>query len=124
MLLRKDRGARTDKLKCVADCCFKTTQIGVEYYSENQRGGIYGPVYMQFFTTALPSDLTSGDQVSRLIDYGLSVDNGANRHIFRGYTSDGIMSTILKLSGTEGNGNLSLTAVGITIVSGWVEYTK
>jgi hypothetical protein len=124
MINRKNNGVRTDKLKCVEHECFETCVSNCEYYSPNQRGGIDGIVYRQYFADTLPAALTSGDPVSKLIDYALEVDDATDRHLLRGWSDNGTISGIIKLSGTSGYGNLSLSAVGVTVISGWVEYTK
>lgn len=124
MIYRKPKGARTDKLKCVEHSCFETCVCGCEYYSPKQRGGIYGPVYRQYFTTLLPSDLTSGNKVSRLIDHSMIVTDGTNRYLFRGWADRAGIVAAIYLTGTSGNGNLMPNVAGMTLQDGWVEYTK
>ena len=123
-IFRKPKGARTDKLKCCLTNCFLTTQIGVEYVSPQQQGGIYGTIYRQFFTATLPAALTSGSIVGKLVDFGLCMDDATDRHTSKGWFSDGTNEADIKLSGTSGGGNLSLVATGVTIQSGWVDYAK
>ena len=121
---RKPKGARTDRLKCCTTNCFKITAVGVEYISPQQQGGIYGTIYRQFLTTSLPAALTSGSIVTRLVDYCLVVDDASNRHTCKGWFDDGTNEAGIALSGTSGGGNLSLVATGLTVQSGWVDYTK
>ena len=121
---RKSRGARTDKLKCVESNCFEETQIDTEYYAADQRGGLYGPVYVQFFGTTLPASLTSGDSVSRLLNVSMLVDDGNNRYIYRGWAQRESKAAGIYLEGTAGLGNIVESVVGVTLIEGWVEYTK
>lgn len=123
MLHRKARGARTDKLKCCLTNCFETTQIGVEYEAPDQCGGIYGTIYRQYFTTALPIDLTTGMNVSRLIDFAMVVTEGTNRYLFHGYGNRSEAWITIYLKGTTGKEDLR-SHPGITLQDGWVEYTK
>lgn len=127
MIFRKAKGARTDKLECVLDNCHETPVVGTEYYSPKQHGGTYGTIYRQYFTTSLPADLTSGDNVSRLIDYALFVHDSTDRYALRGWSDNGSASGQIKLLGTSGNNNLLLGLGGVfsgNIIDGWVEYTK
>ncbi len=121
---RKSRGARTDKLRCVETNCYEVTQINTEYYAADQRGGIYGPVYLQFFTTALPSSLTAGDNVSRLLNVSMLVEDGANRYMYRGWAARESKAAGIYLEGIAGKGNIVESVVGVTLIEGWVEYTK
>ena len=124
MIFRKPKGARTDKLKCVGTEHWETPVVGTEYLSPKQHGGFFGTVYRQYFTTSLPSDLTSGDNVAALLDYMIRAHNDTNRHTVRGLYSGTILC--ISHSGTSGNGNLTLTlgAPMTTVINGWVEYTK
>lgn len=124
MIRRYPKGARTDKLKRVDTNGFECCQVGVEYYSPKQCGGLNGVIYRQYFLTSLPAALTAGDNVSGLIDYGLTADDATDRHLFRGWSDNGTLSAKIKLSGTSGFGNLSLAVAGVTVQCGWVEYTK
>ena len=102
--------------------------VGVEYNSPEQHGGIYGIIYRQYFTTALPSNLTSGSIVSGLIDcciqlkYTTSSRGLAHGNATAFGSSDNHI--YIMLSGASGLGNLSLNKTGYTSLKGWVDYTK
>ena len=119
-------GSIDEKLKRVDNDAFETAQAGVEYYSPIQNGRKDGIVYRQYFTTSLPSDLTSGNNVSNLVDYKLVVTGGGNRHILSGYTyTSAATESFLILTGTSGNNNLNLAMGALfTLVEGYVDYTK
>lgn len=87
----------------------------------------YETVYCQYFTTSLPASLTSGNNVSALVDYMLQFNNGVNRHITRGAFKD--KDTVdqaagIKLLGLTEKNNLELITLNLTVTAGWVEYTK
>lgn len=124
MISRKGRGARTDKLKCVLDNCYETAVVGTEYFSPKQHGGIYGTVYRQYFTTSLPTDLTSGNNVAQLIDCTLRAYDTLDRYTARGLFKT--TSLCIKQTGEAGKSNLVLI-LGVPfvgLINGWVEYTK
>ena len=123
MINRKAKGARTDKLRCVESNCFELCVLGCEYFASDQRGGIHGTIYRQYFTTALPSNLTTGMNVSRLIDFAMVVTEGTNRYLFHGYGNRAEAWVTIYLKGTTGKEDLRLHP-GITLQDGWVEYTK
>lgn len=99
-------------------------ETDVEYESPNQLSGIYGRIYRQFFTTSLPSDLTSGDNVSKVIAHEIIVTDDVNRYVFRGWADRGSGAAGVYLTGASGNGNLTISSAVFTLVSGWVDYTK
>lgn len=99
-------------------------EVGAEYESPDQLSGIHGQIYRQFFTTALPGDLTSGDNVSKLIAHEMIVTDDINRYVFRGWADRGSGAASIYLTGDTGNGNLVISSAVFTIVSGWVDYTK
>lgn len=118
-------GRYNTKLQRVDNDEWESAQAGVEYYSNDQCGGIYGTVYRQYFTTSLPGGLTSGNNILKLVDYSISFNDGGNRGVARGYTSYSTTADVqIMLSGTSGYGNLSLSGVTWTVIGGWVEYTK
>lgn len=101
--------------------------VDTEYVSSEQHGGIYGKVFRQYFTTALPSSLTTGNTVSKLIDYHINMILVADvaRHIGQGWSDDGTDLVLIRLVGTSGNNNLTMaSSAGMTIENGWVDYTK
>lgn len=101
--------------------------VDVEYKSPDQHGGIYGVVFRQYFGATLPAGLTSGDPVSKLIDYVVraSFSGDSSRYVTHGWSDDGTDFILINLSGTSGNGNLTLSkGVNFTIQSGWVDYIK
>lgn len=127
MITRKCKAARTSKLQCVLDNDWETPVIGMEYYSAQQNGGIYGTIYRQYFTTSLPADLTSGDNVSRIVDFMVVGNDGTDRYITRGFLGDGTDALGIRLDGTSGNSNMTLIALGMfsgNVQFGWVDYTK
>ncbi len=119
-------GSIDEKLKRVDNDLFETAQVGVEYYSPVQNGRKHGIVYRQYFATSLPSDLTSGNNVSNLVDYKLNVTGAGNRHVLNGYTnSSAPAESYLHLAGASGNSNLFLTVnAPFVLVEGRVDYTK
>ncbi len=112
------------KLRQVSSGNFETAVVDTEYYSPNQHGGIYGTTYRQYFTTTLPSSLTSGNNVSKLVEYYISYHDGSNRLVARSYTAFLLAWVQIVLSGTSGNNNLTLSVSGWTVIDGWVDYTK
>ena len=112
----------------VAGGHFETATTGVEYYSPNQNGGIYGTIYRQYFTTALPSSLTSGSIITGMIDYSTQfkytgTDRGVGHGNATAYGSSDNHIYIM-LSGATGSGNISLAATGYVLQKGWIDYTK
>lgn len=127
LLHRKPKGARTDKLKNVATGCFEIAQVGVEYQGPKQNGGIYGIVYRQYFTTSLPADLTTGNNVSRIVDFTVIGHDGTDRYTARGLLGDGTDALGIRLDGTSGNSNATLITLGLftgNVQFGWIDYTK
>ena len=119
-------GSIDEQLKRVDNDVWETAQAGVEYYSPIQNGRKDGIVYRQYFTTSLPSDLTSGNNVSNLVDYRLNVLGAGNRHVLSAYTnSSAPAESYIHLAGLSGNNNLFLTVgAPFTLVEGSVDYTK
>lgn len=109
---------------------WETAVTGTEYLSPNQQGGIYGVVYRQYFTTSLPSSLTSGSNVTGLIDYSLQIKyTSSNRGLGHGnmtaYGSSDNHAYIMLSGGTMGgSGNLSFSVTNYSVKRGWVDYTK
>lgn len=127
MITRKCKGARTDKLKCCSNNGYEICVADCEYYSPKQNGGIYGTIYRQYFTTSLPADLTSGDNVSRIVDFMVVGNDGTDRYISRGLVGDGTDALGIRLDGTSGNSNMTLVTLGMfsgNVEFGWVDYTK
>lgn len=101
--------------------------VGVEYLSPDQKSGLHGTIYRQYFTTALPAGLTSGDNVAKLIDFALEAADATHRYTTRGWGNDGTKGLNISLSGTTGNGDLALSVTGTfagNLIAGWVDYTK
>ena len=118
------KGFNTQLMR-VSDNVYATAVVGEEYYGPNQVGGFYGTVYRQYFTTTLPVDLTAASNITNLIDFQIQFTFASARYLARGSASDGTNAVDVVLSGTTGNGNLSLyQAGGSTILKGWVDYTK
>lgn len=115
-----------NKLMNDSDGSFETAQVNVEYYSPNQHGGIYGTVYRQYFNSSLPSDLSSGNNVSTLIDGLLyTTYGGTHRDMHAGWSADGANFAELRLTGVSGNSNLEIAqGGGFTVTNGWVDYAK
>ncbi len=116
------------KLKRADTGAWETAQVGVEYESPKQQGGIYGTVYRQFFAATLPADLTSGNNVTGMIDYLIQFKyTGTDRGIGHGNATAygaGDDHIYIMLSGASGAGNLSFAKTGYTSQKGWVDYTK
>lgn len=98
---------------------------GYEYiYADD---GPDGKEFISFFTTALPSRLTSGNNVSQLIGYRIQADNGSIRYVSLGWSSNGTDELNISFGGLSGNNNLSLAAAGAfsgNIINGSVRYTR
>lgn len=118
---------KSNHLKRVDNGTWEEIQEGVEYFSPEQHGVYHGIVYRQYFTDSLPSELTSGTNVSVLVDYKLYADDGTDRHIGHGSTVDGANILQIYQTGVAGNGNLVLQVEGLyltNMIHGWVDYTK
>jgi len=104
------------------------SEVDTEYLSPNQHGNIYGMVCRTYFNTALPSYLTTGDYVSKIVDYSIYFKGTSDRHLGQGLTTHWAYGAnklvYINLSELSGNGNLSLVAQGYTITDGWVDYIK
>ena len=110
---------------------FETATTGVEYYSPNQNGGIYGTIYRQYFPAVLTGTnprLDTGSIVTKIVDYVFhSKYTGTDRGLGHGnMTAYGSSDNhaYLMLSGASGGGNLSLALTGYTLLTGWVDYTR
>jgi len=105
---------------------WETAKYYVEYHSSNQHGGIYGVVYRTYFNSSLPSYLTQGTPVSKLVDYTCYFSDEF-RWAGCGHASWGKPSELyyIRLSGVSRAGNLSLSVSHSSlIIDGWVDYTK
>jgi hypothetical protein len=110
------------KLMRVDTGAYETAQDDTEYYSPNQHGSIYGTIYRQYFTTSLPTSLTSGGNVTRVVDSLVTGTSGGVEYIGRGWANDGV--SWLYVSRTVSTDNLVLNNQNFTSISGWVDYTK
>ncbi len=122
------RAIATDKI-LIGDLATDSNRTtGEEYLSPEQHGGIYGTVYRQYFTTALPAGLTSGSIVTGMIDYSTQFKyTGTDRGVGHGNaTAYGSSDNHIyfMLSGATGSGNISLAATGYVLQKGWVDYTR
>ncbi len=110
---------------------FETAATGVEYYSPDQCGGIYGTIYRQYFTTALTSTnprLDNGSIVTKMVDYVFhtkytGTDRGVGHGNMTAYGSSD-NHAYLMLSGASGGGNLTFALDGYSVITGWVDYTR
>lgn len=117
------------KLWDVAGGHFETAATGIEYYSPDQHGEIYGIVYRQYFGATLPSSLTSGSNVTKLLDFCVEFkfSGSGDRSIAHGSTpayGSGDSRIRIVLSGSSGAGNLSWSNDTYVPLTGWVDYTK
>ncbi len=121
-------GATDTKLQRVDNDLFETAQAGVEYFSPIQQGRRYGIVFRQYFNTALPADLTTGNTVSKLVDFTIYfTDGNNNRNLAHGFAEGGNGTDLvfIQLLALSGNNNLTLSSTGgWNITDGWVDYVK
>ena len=105
-----------------------TPTVNVETISPNQHGGYYGTVYRTYFTTSLPAALTSGNNVSRILDFmaWAHLVSAGERYCIRGWASDGAGNFFdIDLTGTTNTkGNMVMGVGGFVLHDGWVDYTK
>lgn len=103
--------------------------INTEYVSPDQYGGFYGTVYRTYFGTTLPSYLTTGDNISMVLDASIWVTNGINaRKRASAFAFENVSNYVqLVIPSLGGKGNMSLGTSGFyanNILSGHVDYTK
>ena len=99
--------------------------VNTEYVSPEQYGNIYGKVYRTYFGATLPSYLTTGSTVSRVVDHSITASLNSSRYVIRGWGSDGVgNSATILLSGAAGKGNLSISSQGFSRIDGWVDYCR
>lgn len=109
---------------------YETAVVDTEYLSPEQHGNIYGMIYRQYFNATLPSFLTTGLNVEKLIDYTIYADNSfpiAGSFLGKGFSEHalGAQSVYIHLINPIGGGNnLTLANSGFTVINGWVDYTK
>lgn len=125
ILLIDDDVAVPDSLTLInASTGLRETPIpNIEYIAplESQHFGIYGTVYRVYFEGAnLPSYLTSGNNVSKLITFGGEMKDAVSRSAFYGRAAD----LRISLTGTSGKGNLYWGNVGFSVITGYVDYCK
>jgi len=111
-------------LRKLSDDTLETAQTGVEYYSPEQHGGIYGVIVRQYFTTTLPGDLTSGNNVAALINFNIYAVDGSNNRMRLSSYSASSPRAFIYLDGASGDNNLILSASSMTMANGWVNYIK
>lgn len=107
----------TNRLQKTANGKFKTANTGVEYISNNQYGGIYGTVYIQFHNALANGSTIITLGITNLIAFGGIFDNYT---CYNGYESDGIS----KINFSRTLDSITAYSTGWNITSGWVEYTK
>jgi hypothetical protein len=92
-------------------------EVGTEYYSPDQSGGIYGAVYRQYHGHQADGSAVSVTGISKLISCAGSFDT---IHTYNGFTSDSISKVDVWLDGSS----VRFSALNWTINSGWFDYTK
>jgi hypothetical protein len=106
---------------------FGTVASNTEYLSPNQYGGIFGTVYMQYFSgSTLPTSLTSGGNVAILVDYLVHYQftNGMEG-VARGYTTArGTADYTVNIGRNPTSSNLFMETIDYTVIRGIVYYTK
>ena len=112
---------KQNKFKRADTGAWEVAQTGVEYYSPKQEGGIYGAVYRQYFTTTLPSYLTSGGNVTRLVDFSMRTHIGTLYYSIHG-SYRGFATGEADIQ--DSSNNLSLVLTTHVLDDGWVDYTK
>jgi hypothetical protein len=112
------------KMVRVDNGALEKAQIGVEYYSDHQQGGIFGTVIRTFFGALTDQDTIKAN-VSKLVATSISITNESYRTVATDLEKEGAGESVrVKLTGTTGKGNLVLTITGYTCESGWVDYIK
>ena len=108
-------------LQRVDNLQWETAQVGVEYFSPDKQGGIYGKVVRQYFGAVLNSQIMVSD--ANLIDCEFDLIYSTNRWTIR---SDFWRSATINASITElPASNVITAAVGtsVTVPRAWVDYT-
>lgn len=98
-----------------------------EYLSPEQHRNLFGNIYRVYFNGELPDFLTSGDNVSNLMDFCLNVTNMGSRFCARGLSSDGAGLANIVLQNISGKSNLQIITTdefADNLNNGWVDYTR
>lgn len=100
-----------------SDGKFETPTNGKEYIAPDQYHCYFGVVYRIYFNTDLPTSVTEGNNVAKIIDTAIQVYDTSDRKVYLG--------EYVYLSGNSGKSNLYIDVpVGDTVISGWVDFTK
>lgn len=105
------------KLRRVDTGLWEAAQIGVEYYSPNQHGGIYGTIYRQYHGALAHDASISISGITKMVDNGGTFNGDVN---YSGHTSDG--TDHLYIYRVANAVKMSITTWLHT--DGWVDYTK
>lgn len=105
------------ELKRVDNGETETGQVGVEYFSPNQQGGIHGTIYRQYHGAKINLDTITITGITRLVDYGGGF-NDAN--VYRGHSDDGSNHFFIEKSVDT----ITFRIAGWNHDDGWVDYTK
>jgi hypothetical protein len=108
----------SDKLVVASDGTSETAEVGTEYVSPEQQGGIYGTIYRQYFGVKLTTEVVAAVGVDAILDYGIYDDTAKN--FYRGLHDDG--TDTMKLA--VGTDEMVFTIVNLVCTKGWVDYTK
>lgn len=118
MINRKNNGVRTDRLRCCQSNCYMDVQVGVEYYSPEQHGKLYGTVYRQYFGTKIDADIITISGISKLINAALHVNSDG---VVGGYGYESASNYAKVFMITDA---VEFDIAGWTVQGGWIEYTK
>jgi len=112
-----DLESAVTKLQRVSNGVFETAQTGVEYYSPNQHGRIYGEIYRQYHGVKTNGQTLTTTGIERLIDFGGMMNGDMT---YRGHTHSGSEYIWVHREINSVQFNVS----GWNIDDGWVDYAK
>lgn len=104
-------------LKRVDTGVYETAQIGVEYYSPDQHGGIYGTVYRQYHGAKTNGQTITTTGITNLVSFGGTFNSDT---CYFGFAGDGVSRITL----TRITNAVRCDVTGWNITTGWVDYTK
>jgi hypothetical protein len=117
------------KLKNASTGVWENAVVDTEYISPNQHGSIYGTVIRTYFGSSLPSYLTTGNNVAKIVDSVINFSTAfpalVGRYVTTGFQAHGAGEECdISISSDSGNGNLLINTNDVTVLSGWVDYIK
>ncbi len=106
-----------NKLQRIDNGAYETAQVGVEYYSPNQHGGIYGIICRQYHGTKSNGNQIAITGITKLVDFGGLCDS---QTAYNGYTNDGTNYIYVN----KGVDLVQFNISGLTLNEGWIDYVK